>query len=147
MKSNELFLEIKTKILNKNIKKPRPHDIELAFYNYTNYQEILNKEVEDIEIKEINNNEISDLKEKLDYYFKEYPTYDDEFDEFIKYICLYLHFISKKPFHPAKAINNSYYCNLKEKYEYDKNSLCVDCIAKKTNTMNHFNYFIKNHNE
>lgn len=143
MKNNELFLEIKNKIITKNVKNPGLNDTKLAIYNYNTYKEILSKKIEDIEIEEINDNDISNLNDKLEYFFKEYPTYDDEFDEFIKYICLYLHFIAKKPFHPAEVKNNSYCCNLKEKYKNDKNSLCVDCIATSGYVTDFYNYFIE----
>ncbi|MCC7554114.1 MAG: DUF2115 family protein [Methanobacteriaceae archaeon] len=144
MKSDELFLEIKNKISNKEIKKNEKFErnnykSKIASFNYNLYNEILNREIKDISIEEIDNKLLIDLKYSLDYFFNKYPTNNPEFDEFVKYICIYLLFIEKKPFHPVgleiknKILifkkNSKYYCGLKEKYKEDENSLCKFCVS------------------
>jgi uncharacterized protein (UPF0305 family) len=147
MKSKELFKEIKNKLANLKIRKPSKLDkndfiSQLSFYNYNLYTEISNKNIEDIEVKEINEIKLDDLKFRIDFYFKKYPTYDNDFEDYVKYITIYLCFFKKKPFHPPGMktnnkiaileFNDKYYCNLKKQYENDENSLCKLCISHKT---------------
>ena len=137
MKSNELLEEIKNNLSEIKVKTPDKENLDeinykISNYNYITYNEIFNKNLEKIE--NIDETKLDDLKNKIEDYFKKYPIKDKKFIVFTKYICVYLSFISKKPFHPEGLKfsdnssvfkkNNKYICSLK-----DKNSLCKYCVA------------------
>ncbi|WP_409200220.1 DUF2115 family protein [Methanobrevibacter sp. DSM 116169] len=144
MKSNDLFIEIQSKIKNSKVKKPLKYDNNnlngsISNFNYDNYLKIKNTSIDEIKIEKIDDNKINDLKNGIDSFFKNYPVDNKDFEDFTKYISLYLTFILKKPLHPLNLKikdevfifekNNKYYCKFKKQYLEDENSVCKYCIA------------------
>lgn len=111
----------------------------MATFNSNNYDEILSKNISKENDFNINDSELKILKEKIDYYFSIYSPNNKIFNEFIKYITIYLKFIVEKPFHPVGMRfsngnyvfkkKDKYYCTGKSKFIKETNSLCKDCVC------------------
>ncbi|MDL2246142.1 DUF2115 domain-containing protein [Methanobrevibacter sp. OttesenSCG-928-K11] len=135
MKAKELFIELKVEMSKIKVSKNTT-----SKFNYDNYYEISTSKITEIPNENIDKNILNDLKYRLDYYFKEYPVYDEDFENLIKNNTIYLGLIKKEPFHQQNVKmdgeittfkeNDNYYCRLKKKHIKDKNSLCEYCIAK-----------------
>jgi uncharacterized protein (UPF0305 family) len=111
----------------------------MSKYNLETYNEIINSSYRELD-DEVNEDELKDLKNRIDNYFRLHAPDDEEFREFIKIISLYLIFIAKKPLHPPdiKFSNgsivykkdNNFYCTGKKVFIKDELSLCKYCIAR-----------------
>jgi uncharacterized protein (UPF0305 family) len=149
MKSSALFIKLQ-KHMEKY--KSKVKDNELSFneedmsienimskYNLETYYEIINSSYGELD-DEVNEDELKDLKNRIDNYFRLYAPDDEEFREFIKIISLYLIFIAKKPLHPPgiKFSNGTmvykkddiFYCTGKKVFIKVELSLCKYCIAR-----------------
>jgi len=149
MKNSELFWNIKknmeryrfivnrtSECLNKNDSSAQ---CAMSRYNLENFDEILNSNPEELD-DEVDEKELKDLEERIDYYFSLHASDDEEFKEFIKMISEYLIFIAKKPLHPpgiefsdgntVYKKGDSYHCTGKRVYIKEKNSICKHCIAQ-----------------
>lgn len=155
MKANELLEEIKENIsyydinlLKESLKKDDidPISKQVSTYNLNNYNEILNKEILEVDF-EISDNIIKLMKNEIKLFFEGCsPESEDSFKKFIESICLYLSLIAKKPLHPVgidfgenktvelveKDGNIKYYCDIKKslKEEADEYYTCKYCICK-----------------
>lgn len=149
MKSSELFLKIKQDIEhyksrvndnNKNISEnPDSIDYIMSKYNQDNFNEIMNLSLDELGDYEIDEKELNDFQNRIDYFFSLYAPDDEDFKEFIKAISLYLTFIAKKPLHPpgtefsnGKRVyknQNMHYCTVKSEFIKDKLSLCKYCVC------------------
>ncbi|MCQ2964074.1 MAG: DUF2115 domain-containing protein [archaeon] len=156
MKASELLNEIKENvsnydinILKESLKKEdiNPISKQVSTYNLINYEEILNKEIDDKDDFEISENMVESMKNEIELFFKESsPESDDSFKKFIESICLYLSLIAKKPLHPVGmdfGKNNTveiveengktkYYCDVKKplKEKAEEYYTCKYCVCK-----------------
>ncbi len=147
MRALSLLKEIREKIKDYNIDYLKNKAIderyndpiirELARYNSEIYDEIYNIELS--EDFKINDSKIQKLKNDIDLYFSKYNFHDEENQNLIKYISLYLVFIALKPLHPygySKKFNvflknNVFYCKGRTNFIKEENSLCKYCCCKK----------------
>lgn len=156
MRSSNLLDEIRENIqkydighIKENLKKEdiNPISKQVSEYNLKNYEEILQKTIDDDEDFEINDETIEKMKNEIDLFFKGCsPESDESFKKFIESICLYLSLIAKKPLHPVGmdfGNNNTvyekrekgktiYYCDLKEYFKKQEKDYCTCkyCICK-----------------
>ena len=137
MKASILLEEIKENMLNYNIDHVKeniknedinPISKQVSIFNLKNYEEILSKTIdEDFEIPD---NEINEMKNEIDLFFKGCsPESEENFKKFIESICIYLSLIAKKPLHPVgmdfrdgktvfteeKDGETVYYCDIKQR--------------------------------
>ncbi len=137
MKASILLEEIKENMLNYNIDHVKeniknedinPISKQVSIFNLKNYEEILSKTIdEDFEIPD---NEINEMKNEIDLFFKGCsPESEESFKKFIESICIYLSLIAKKPLHPVgmdfrdgktvfteeKDGETVYYCDIKQR--------------------------------
>ena len=139
MKASILLKEIKENMLNYNINNIKenlkkedinPISKQVSIFNLENYEEILSKTIDEEEDFEISDNEINEMKNEIDLFFKGCsPESDDSFKKFIESICIYLSLIAKKPLHPVgmdfrdgktvfteeKDGETVYYCDIKQR--------------------------------
>lgn len=147
MKSRELFLSIKqnirqfkSKVITKTSLDHDSINYIMSMYNLENYNNIINSSELDYDDLDINDNDLKDFCDSIDYYFSLFDNIDIEFKQFIKLISLYLVFIANKPLHPpgiefsngARVYEKggNYYCTGKRLFIDDKQSLCKYCIAQ-----------------
>jgi uncharacterized protein (UPF0305 family) len=143
MKSDELFQEIKEKLL---LYPPKKSELEkeddinylISEYDFNTYNEIMNLNMLNIINENIEDWKINEFKNRIDTNFKNWNM-EEGLREYIKYISLYLTFISKQPLHPYKnnknlfgvyEKNSEFYCCNKKKFNKEENSLCFYCICK-----------------
>ena len=139
MKASILLKEIKENMLNYNINNIKenlkkedinPISKQVSIFNLENYEEILSKTIDEEEDFEISDNEINEMKNEIDLFFKGCsPESEDSFKKFIESICIYLSLIAKKPLHPVgmdfrdgktvfteeKDGETVYYCDIKQR--------------------------------
>jgi len=151
MKSSELLLKIKkdigpyeSKVMthNENMEKTDSINLIMSKYNRENFNEIMNLSPDELD-DEINEEELNDFEERIDYFFSLYAD-DEEFKKFVKAISSYLTFIAKKPLHPPGITfsngsrvyekQKEYYCTGKNNFIEDKLSLCKYCVSKPVST-------------
>ena len=137
MKASILLEEIKENMLNYNIDHVKeniknedinPISKQVSIFNLKNYEEILSKTID--EDFEISDNEINEMKNEIDLFFKGCsPESEESFKKFIESICIYLSLIAKKPLHPVgmdfrdgktvfteeKDGETVYYCDIKQR--------------------------------
>ena len=137
MKASILLEEIKENMLNYNIDHVKeniekedinPISKQVSIFNLKNYEEILSKTI--VEDFEISDNEINEMKNEIDLFFKGCsPESEESFKKFIESICIYLSLIAKKPLHPVgmdfrdgktvfteeKDGETVYYCDIKQR--------------------------------
>lgn len=155
MKASQLLNEIKENVSNydiniikESLKKEdiNPISKQVSTYNLSNYEEILNKEIKDIDDFEISENIVESMKNEIKLFFKGCsPESEESFKKFIESICLYLSLIAKKPLHPVGmdfGENNTveevidgervYYCDIKKplKEKTEEYYTCKYCICK-----------------
>lgn len=149
MKTSKLLLK-----LQKNLKKyeskvkPNPDCLDennrsvqclVSRYNFQNFHEILNSSLHDFS-GEVDEVELHDLENRVDKYFDLHGPVDEEFNEFVKLISIYLTFLSRKPLHPTGIEFSDgatvyqegeiYYCTAKKLHIDEEYSLCRCCVAR-----------------
>lgn len=144
IKLSELFIKLKENI-EPYRSKIRPNTgltgVEklVSEYNLKNFNEIVNSSFTGPD-KDVDLEKLEELKESIDYFFKQHSQNDDEeFRDFIELISIYLIFIARKPLHPPGIIfsNNTtvyksgdaYYCTGKKYFIKEDFSLCKFCVA------------------
>ena len=152
MKASELLLRLKIDM--KHYESKVRHDNNclnrnymsikciMSNYNLKNFNEILSLSPEGLDY-EINDEELRDLENRIDHYFKLYAPDDEEFKKFTKIISIYLTFIAEKPLHPpgiefsdGTRVHKEgyiYYCTGKKLHLKEDYSLCKYCVARNSN--------------
>ena len=139
MKASQLLEELKENMksydidhIKENLKKEdiNPISKQVSIFNLKNYDEILSKTIDDEDDFDIPDNEINDVKNEIDLFFKGCsPESEESFRKFIASICIYLSLIAKKPLHPVgmdfrdgktvfteeKDGETLYYCDIKQR--------------------------------